>query len=114
MSRNLQELISTIGAHVASNIVQAQIIYPRTDNLSSDTGILELDFDGTLTDVIQEIENSIELKAIDAVMDSVALLRMIEEFKDAVLLDRADYVLIYKGGFGVLKLRNICRLEVTG
>jgi hypothetical protein len=30
-----------------------------------------------------------------------------EEFKEAVLLDQADYALIYKGGFDVLKLRNV-------
>jgi hypothetical protein len=32
---------------------------------------------------------------------------MMEEFKEAVLLYQADYVLIYKGGFDVLKLRNV-------
>ena len=107
MSQNLQQLISTIGTHVARNIVQEQIVYPRTDKLSSDSGIVEVDFDGTLLEVIQKIENNIELKAIDAVKDSEILLKMMEEFKEAILLDQADYVLIYKGGFDVLKLRNI-------
>lgn len=107
MSQNLQQLVSSIGAHVARNIVQAQILYPRTDKLVADNGILELDFDGTLLEVIQRIENNIELKAIDAVKDSVILLKMIEEFKESVLLDQADYILIYKGGVDVLKLRNV-------
>jgi hypothetical protein len=80
--------------------------------LSSDTGIVEIDFDGTFLEVIQKIENNIELKGIDAVKDSIILLKMMEEFKEAVLLDQADYVLIYKGGFDVLKLRNVKYLKI--
>ena len=106
MSDNFQLLVNSSGAHIARNIVQAQIVYPRTVNLTGDKAILELNFDGTLLDVIQNIENSIELKAIDTVKDSIILLKMIEEFKASVLLDQADYLLIYKGGFDVLKLRN--------
>jgi hypothetical protein len=52
MSQNLQQLISSIGTHVARKIVQEQILHPRTDKLSSDTGLVEVDFDGTLLKVI--------------------------------------------------------------
>ena len=95
MSDNFQLLVNSSGSHIARNIVQAQIVYPRTVNLTGDKAILELNFDGTLLDVIQNIENSIELKAIDTVKDSIILLKMIEEFKASVLLDQADYLLIY-------------------
>ena len=73
----------------------------------ADNGILELDFNGTLLEVIQKIEKNNELKAIDAVKESVILLKMVEEFKESVLLDQVDYILICKGGFNVLKLRNV-------
>jgi hypothetical protein len=108
--QNLQQLVSSIGAHVARNIVQEQIIYPRTDKFVADNGILELDFDGSLLEVIQRIESNIELKAIDAIKDSVILLKMMEEFKESVLLDQADYNLIYKGGYDVLELRNTLKV----
>jgi hypothetical protein len=108
--QNLQQLVSSIGAHVARNIVQVQIIYPRTDKFVADNGILELDFDGSLLEVIQRIESNIELKAIDAIKDSVILLKMMEEFKESVLLDQADYNLIYKGGYDVLELRNTLKV----
>ena len=67
MSQNLQQLVSPIGVHVAKNIVQAQILYPHTDKLLLDNGMLEIDFNGTFLTVIPMIESLITLKANDAV-----------------------------------------------
>ena len=60
----------------------------------------------TLSDVIRFIEADIGLKAIDAVKDSVVLLKLLNEFKESILLSQADYLLIYKAGFDIIKLEN--------
>ena len=81
MSQSLQHLVSSIGTQIAKNIVQTQILYPRTDEQLLDNEVLELDLDSTLVEVIQEIQDNIELRAIDAVKDSIVLSKMMEEFK---------------------------------
>ena len=106
MSETFNELLASVGSQIAKNIIQSQIVYPRTLSLGSDKAMIQLPFDGTLLPAIQKIENSIELKAIDAVKDSVTVLKLIEEFKNSLLLEQADYVVIYKGGFDVVKLEN--------
>ena len=106
MSETFQQLLSSVGSNIAKNIIMAQIVYPKTVGLSTDKAMIELTYDGTLLPAIQTIENSIELKAIDAITDSVLVLKLVEEFKNSVLLDRADFVFIYKGGFDVVKLKN--------
>jgi hypothetical protein len=56
--------------------------------------------------VIRFIEADIGLKAIDAVKDSVVLLKLLNEFKESILLSQADYLLIYKAEFDIIKLEN--------
>lgn len=87
MSRSLQQLVSSIGTHVAKDIVQAQILYPRTEKLLSNDGMFEFNFYGTFLEVIQVIESITKLKAIDAVKDSLVLIKMMEEFKGSLFLD---------------------------
>jgi hypothetical protein len=105
MSQTIKQLVENVGIHVALNIIQSHVVYPRTDELK-DTGVYESEYSKSLTEVCKQIEQSIELKAIDAVKDSLIILSMIEEFKDDVLLAQADMLVIYKGGFDILKLRN--------
>ena len=107
MSETFNELLASVGSRIAKNIIQSQIVYPRTLSLGSDKAMIQLQFDGTLLPAIQQLENSIELKAIDAVKDySVTVLKRIEEFKNSLFLEQADYVVVYKGGFDVVKLEN--------
>jgi hypothetical protein len=89
MSQSLQQMVSSVGTHVAKNIVHAQILYPRSDKLLLDNRMLELDFDGTLHKVIIIVENIKNLTAIDAVKDSIVLLKMMEEFQGSPLLNQA-------------------------
>jgi hypothetical protein len=108
MPETVQQLIEHLGPHKAKHIIEAQITYPRTDgdNVCSEKAMVEFAFDGTLYHVIQTMEYSPELNTVDAVKDSVSVMKLMEVSKKAILLDQADYVLIYKGGFDVIKLTN--------
>ena len=105
MSESLKTLLNTVGSHVARNIIQSHIVYPKTENLS-DKAILETEFENSLNDAITFIEKSINLKAIDAIKDAFEVLCMMEEFKESIMIDQADYIVIYKGGFNIIKLKN--------
>lgn len=107
MSESLKYLISKAGHTAARNIIESQIVYPRTANLAADKAILMLEFNGTLKSVVSDIENNIDLRAVDAVKDCLQVLKLVEEFKETILLDQADFFVIYKGGFDVLKLQNM-------
>lgn len=103
---SLYNLIKEIGHDTARSIVESQIVYPRTIGLQNDKALYSGEFDETLTDVITKIQNSIELKAVDAVKDAVSILKLVEEFKHSILLSNADLVVVYKGGFDILRLEN--------
>lgn len=102
----LFNLIKEIGHDSARSIVDSQIIYPRTSDLQYDQAMFTGEFEETLTDVITKIQNSIELKAVDAVGDAISILKLMEECKNSILLSKADLVVVYKGGFDILKLEN--------
>ena len=107
MSDNLKGLIETAGNHVARMVIESHVMYPRTSNLKNEHAIFSAEFsEKTLLETISGVENNIQLKAIDAVKDAVQILKLINEFKSSILLRQADYLVIYKGGFDVLSLKN--------
>lgn len=103
---SVRELASSLGHHIAKMIVQSQVLYPRTTNIILEKALYTGTFESSLLPVVQELQGSIELHAIDAIADCVEVLKMMDEFRDSILLQRADYVVIYKGGFDVVKLKN--------
>ena len=66
MPETFNEFLASVGSRIAKNIIQSQIVYPRMLSLggSDDKAMIQLQFDGTLLPAIQQIENSIELKAL--------------------------------------------------
>lgn len=103
---SIHNLISLAGVNVARNILESQVVYPKTVNLQLEKSMLNLTFNGNLKSVIMAIETDIDLKAVDCLKDCVEILKLVEEFKDSVLLSRADFLVIYKGGMDVVKLEN--------
>jgi hypothetical protein len=74
----------------------------------SDKAVVTLEYSKSSpsTMAIKELHSKIELQAIDAVKDAVEVLTLIEEFKESLLVDQADTIVIYKGGFDVIMLKN--------
>lgn len=105
-------LVKTVGDTVARNIVQSQVVYPKTKSLQ-DNALHMADYSAKegLKLVIDSIEASIELKAVDAIRDAVDILKLMDEFRDPIMLAQADYIVIYKGGFDILKLKNVAMPE---
>jgi hypothetical protein len=103
----MRQLVSQVGPHITRNIIQAQVVYPKTASLS-DKAVVTLEYSKSSpsTMAIKELHSKIELQAIDAVKDAVEVLTLIEEFKESLLVDQADTIVIYKGGFNVIKLKN--------
>lgn len=104
---SLRYLSEKVGNDIARTVIESQVVYPKTKNyLEDEKAIVTKDFEDTLKVVIQEIQTSIDIKAVDAIKDAVTILERVEECKDSVLLSRADYLVVYKGGFDILRLRN--------
>ena len=107
---SLTTLVKNLGHHTARTIIESQIVYPRTASIQTDSAMFTGEFGNSLLEAIKQIQNDIELKAVDAVKDdAVVVLSMMEEFKDSLLISKADFVVVYKGGFDVVKLININR-----
>ena len=103
---SVRELANSLGHHVAKMVVQNQVVYPKTTNINLEKALYSGSFESSLLLVVQELQNSIELQAIDAIADCMEVLKMMDEFQDSILLRQADYVIISKGGFEVVMLKN--------
>lgn len=99
-------LIKELGQVTARTIVESHVVYPKTSNLQADKALYSGTYEDSLTSSIREIQESIELKAVDAIKDAVSLLILMEEFKSSVMLTNADMVVVYKGGFDIIQLVN--------
>lgn len=80
--------------------------YRKTDSFSSEKIIKELTYAEGLSMTIHEVANSIELKAIDSIPDTVRALIEIEENKTDLMLSKADGIYVRKGGKLILKIEN--------
>lgn len=101
----LGTLLTAAGEYIARKVVQSHVVYPRTENLR-DKALHNGVFSKDLKEAISAIESSIELRAIDTVSEAVAILSLLDEYKHVVLINQADYIVIYNGGFDVIKLKN--------
>ncbi len=63
---SIEVLVKELGQSAACNIVELNLIYPKTANLHSDKCLYTAFFEASLLESIREILGSIELKALDA------------------------------------------------
>ena len=109
MGDDLKTLVKTAGDHIAGTIVESHVVYPRTSSICLDKAIIfEKYTPSSLQEVVTKIErNTItNVKAVHAVKDAVVILKLLMELKDSLLVDRADNIMIYKGGFDIVRLQN--------
>jgi hypothetical protein len=104
-AEDIRTLFKAVGQRVAHQVVQSCVRYPRTSDVQ-DAAIFEADFGEDLKPIIADIENSIELRATSALYDAVVLLQIVDDLKVPILLARADYLVVNRGGFNVIKLSN--------
>ena len=88
--------------HLSSCIVS----YCKTNSIDSNTVIKTFIYDEKLDSVIRHIENSIELKSIDAITDTVTSLYELDANRIALQLDKFDCIYVDKHGKIILKLEN--------
>lgn len=85
--------------------------YKKTDTLTNLTAKKEVIYDSknkqSLCDIINEVKNSIELKAIDMINDTAEILKDIQDRFYSCLLHKADYVYIVNRDITVLKMENV-------
>lgn len=107
MGDDLKTLIKAAGNHITRMIVESHVVYPRTSTVNLDKSmIIEKYSADNLHEIVAKIESNINLKAIDAIKDAVVILKLLTEFKESLLVDQADNILIYKGGFDIIRLEN--------
>lgn len=107
MGEDLRTLVKAAGNHIARTVVESHVVYPRTSSINVEKAIYSGEFDpDNLREALEKIELQINLKAIDAVKDSLVILKLIFEFKESLMLRQADYVVIYKAGFDIILLKN--------
>ena len=103
---SIEHLIKALGRSTARNIVESQIVYPKTNTLQTDQALYNGEYNGTLAPCILNIQDSIDYKAGNPMKDSISLLILIEEIKHSALLFRADMVVVCKRGFHMIRLVN--------
>ena len=108
MGDDLRTLVRAAGNRVARTIVESQVVYPRTSSICLDKAIVfEKYTPGGLREVVTKLELNVDnVKAAHAVKDAVVILKLLVELKDSLLVNQADNILVYKGGFDIVRLQN--------
>ena len=88
--------------HLSSCIVS----YCKTNSIDSNTVIKTFIYNEKLDSVIRHIENSIELKSIDAITDTVISLYELDANQIALQLNKIDCIYVNKHGKIILKIQN--------
>ncbi len=117
--RTLSQLIEEVGHLASKRMLNSHISYPSTKEIEERGALLSTEYcvDSTsnsnsrssrigLDKLINEIKGSIQLKAIDAISDTVAVLSLLYELQDSILLFRADFIVIQFDRCTLIKLRN--------
>ena len=68
--------------------------------------IFETNYENNLDNTIKNVNNSIELKAIDNIYVCSLVLEMVNPNYKQLLLEKAEYILIKKGEFPLIKMVN--------
>jgi hypothetical protein len=110
--RSLEQLSKIIKSDDFLKIVESQIRYPKTSefNKTSNNECIEMPFDcsngDTLNTLLTELKTNINLKYFGLTNDIMFVLKSLFDDKNAILLSQADYLIIEKNNYCLLKLEN--------
>ena len=110
MPDDLKTLISIVGDQDVRITLESKIMLSSTSRLDvyKDKNIQDFEFNGsTLLPVITIIEKSFDYIWNASIKDAVEILKLMEKYKDSVLMKRADYIVVFQSGFTILRFRNV-------
>lgn len=108
---SIPELVNTIGKDYLIKNVE-RVINIKYKKCSEDEqenppkSIFEINYENNLDNIIDTVNNSIELKAVDHIYVCSLILELLNPNYKQLLLDKADYILIQKGKFPLLQIIN--------
>ena len=114
---SITDLVSFLGIPRAKQLFNAHISYPRTEELDESNKKLdesieqffELSFNSSnFNSILTELKTNIKFKPFgQSILDDIlGLLLFIDRCKEDILLSQADNLIIRKGNFSVVKLKN--------
>lgn len=111
--KSMSELLKKVGLHTSAIIIDKHIIYPKTNTLDSEFAFIEEEYKYDINETIVKIKENVHKKPtgriwnpISPVRDSVAILSILKEISDDVLLHKVDFIIICKSGVNIIKLKN--------
>lgn len=105
--QTISQLVNRIGKdYLITNIDTFFDIKYKKCNDNTPKAIFETTYENNLDTTIQTVNNSIELKAVDNIYVCSLVLEIFNPNYKQLLLDNADYILIQKGEFPILKITN--------
>lgn len=107
MSKSLEFYSSLLDENKLSEIINYSLHYPKTSDEKDENGGIAMAFNANSLDkILPKIKDNIELKYHKITDDIMFLLNLINKFRHEVLLKEADYLIIKKNNFTLLKLEN--------
>lgn len=111
-TKTLTQLSKIISPHEFVKILESQIRYPKTSELDKMFGSESIvsSFDCSNNDafntLLNELKININLKYFGLTDDIMFVLKSLFDNKNTILLNQADYIIIEKNNYSLLKLEN--------
>jgi len=109
MKSNVQ-LTTLLNVNSKDNIlnnIEKYISYNKNcESIKNKIFLYTINYDSNLNEVIKNVSQNIGLKAVYCLDDCISVLHLLNVSYYNLLIDQADYVCIYRGGVGILKLKN--------
>lgn len=109
MSENLATLLPRLSYRQAKPFLQQQVAYIKTTPLDPVKPIVEMRFHSTLQMAINEMDCNVNLRPVDPYKEVTALLRLLDEHRDDLLLSQVEFILIGKGGLDLVRIENTAK-----
>lgn len=107
----ISQLVDLLGKnYLIENLERLfDIKYKKCNENNEENGpkpIFETNYENNLDNTIKTVNNSIELKAIDHIYVCSLVLEIVNSNYKQLLLEKAEYILIQKGKFPLIKIVN--------
>jgi hypothetical protein len=108
--KSLDQLSKVINPNDFLKLIESQIKYPKTSDIDTTTDCIQTSFDcsnnSALNTLLAELKININLKYFGLTDDIIFTVKNLFNYKDTILLSQADYLIIEKNNFCLLRLEN--------
>ena len=102
----LGKALRSVGREVQRDLLASAFVFPRTTSVADDGAAIEIEQPALdLDELVHHANAHPEAVALNAQRDLKLILEVCKLLKDELPLDKFDYIIFWRGGLSVLKVR---------